>query len=98
MSRVNRRRFLRHSLTAAATVAAVPYIARAQGANEKLGAAVIRPNVRGSDGYGKHYLSLDNGFKRENSVRDIGALLDWIETQPDLDQSRVAVFGGSYGG
>ena len=65
---------------------------------QKLGAAVIRPNVRGSDGYGKHYMSLDNGFKREDSVKDIGALLDWIKTQPDLDESRVAVFGGSYGG
>jgi dipeptidyl aminopeptidase/acylaminoacyl peptidase len=65
---------------------------------QKLGAAVIRPNVRGSDGYGKHYMSLDNGFKREDSVRDIGALLDWIATQPDLDENRVAVFGGSYGG
>jgi dipeptidyl aminopeptidase/acylaminoacyl peptidase len=65
---------------------------------QKLGAAVVRPNVRGSAGYGKHYLSLDNGFKREDSVKDIGALLDWIETQPDLDQDRVAVFGGSYGG
>jgi dipeptidyl aminopeptidase/acylaminoacyl peptidase len=65
---------------------------------QKLGAAVIRPNVRGSNGYGKHYMSLDNGFKREDSVKDIGALLDWIATQPDLDQNRVAVFGGSYGG
>lgn len=64
----------------------------------KLGAAVIRPNVRGSNGYGKHYMSLDNGFKREDSVKDIGALLDWIATQPDLDADRVAVFGGSYGG
>ena len=54
-------------------------------------------NVRGSAGYGKHYMSLDNGFKREDSVKDIGALLDWIETQPDLDQNRVAVYGGSYG-
>ncbi len=65
---------------------------------QKLGAAVIRPNVRGSDGYGKTYMGLDNGFKREDSVRDIGALLDWIATQPDLDENRVAVFGGSYGG
>ena len=65
---------------------------------QKLGAAVIRPNVRGSNGYGKHYMSLDNGFKREDSVKDIGALLDWIATQPDLDENRVAVFGGSYGG
>jgi dipeptidyl aminopeptidase/acylaminoacyl peptidase len=64
----------------------------------KLGAAVIRPNVRGSAGYGKQYMSLDNGFKREDSVKDIGALLDWIAKQPDLDEDRVAVFGGSYGG
>ena len=64
----------------------------------KLGAAVIDPNVRGSDGYGKTYRAMDNGFKREDSVRDIGALLDWIQTQPDLDASRVAVIGGSYGG
>ncbi len=65
---------------------------------QKLGAAVVRPNVRGSDGYGKNYMSLDNGFKREDSVKDIGALLDWIATQPDLDENRVAVYGGSYGG
>nr|NIP17279.1 S9 family peptidase [Xanthomonadales bacterium]NIX12069.1 alpha/beta fold hydrolase [Xanthomonadales bacterium] len=64
----------------------------------RLGAAVIRPNVRGSSGYGKRYMSLDNGFKRENSVRDIGALLDWLATRDDLDESRVAVTGGSYGG
>jgi len=64
----------------------------------ELGTAVVVPNVRGSYGYGKTYVSLDNGFKREDSVRDIGALLDWIETQPDLDSDRVAVSGGSYGG
>lgn len=66
-------------------------------ANE-LGIAVIAPNVRGSHGYGKTYLKLDNGPKREDSVRDIGALLDWIARQPDLDASRVAVVGASYGG
>ncbi|HWM29483.1 MAG TPA: prolyl oligopeptidase family serine peptidase, partial [Woeseiaceae bacterium] len=65
---------------------------------DTLGVAVIAPNVRGSNGYGKSYLALDNGFKREDSVRDIGALLHWIATQPDLDESRVAVYGGSYGG
>jgi dipeptidyl aminopeptidase/acylaminoacyl peptidase len=64
----------------------------------ELGAAVIAPNVRGSSGYGKEYVKLDNGRLRENSVRDIGALLDWIAEQPDLDESRVAVYGGSYGG
>jgi dipeptidyl aminopeptidase/acylaminoacyl peptidase len=64
----------------------------------ELGIAVIEPNVRGSSGYGKSYLKLDNGFKREESVQDIGKLLDWIATQPDLDASRIAVTGGSYGG
>ena len=64
----------------------------------ELGAAVVSPNVRGSAGYGKSYLQLDNGLLREDSVRDIGALLDWIATQPDLDQDRVIVYGGSYGG
>lgn len=64
----------------------------------ELGIAVIAPNVRGSSGYGKEYLSLDNGYLREDSVKDIGALLDWIETQPQLDTERVAVYGGSYGG
>jgi dipeptidyl aminopeptidase/acylaminoacyl peptidase len=64
----------------------------------KLGVAVIAPNVRGSTGYGRSYLSLDNGFGREDSVRDIGALLDWVEAQPDLDEDRVAAYGGSYGG
>ncbi|MBB5685385.1 S9 family peptidase [Sphingobium boeckii] len=63
-----------------------------------LGATVILPNVRGSDGYGKKYLNLDNAEKREDSVKDIGALLDWISTQPDLDAQRVAVYGQSYGG
>ncbi|MDP1617376.1 alpha/beta fold hydrolase [Phenylobacterium sp.] len=64
----------------------------------ELGAAVIIPNVRGSTGYGKTYLSLDNAEKREDSVKDIGALLDWVAAQPDLDASRVAVVGQSYGG
>ena len=64
----------------------------------ELGVAVVAPNVRGSDGYGKSYLLLDNGMKRENSVKDIGSLLDWIKTQKDLDASRVVVYGGSYGG
>jgi len=64
----------------------------------ELGAAVIMPNVRGSSGYGKLYMGLDNAEKREDSVRDIGALLDWVAKQPDLDASRVAVVGQSYGG
>ena len=63
-----------------------------------LGATVILPNVRGSAGYGKRYMNLDNAEKREDSVRDIGALLDWIAAQPNLDANRVAVYGQSYGG
>lgn len=65
---------------------------------EEMGIAIIRPNVRGSSGFGKTFLALDNGMLREDSVRDIGALLDWIATQPALDASRVMVAGGSYGG
>lgn len=64
----------------------------------ELGIAVIYPNVRGSAGYGKTYVALDNAEKREDSVRDIGALLDWIATQPQFDSKRVIVYGGSYGG
>jgi dipeptidyl aminopeptidase/acylaminoacyl peptidase len=63
-----------------------------------LGVAVVYPNVRGSSGFGKTFLQLDKGFKREDSVKDIGALLDWIEKQPDLDKDRIMVTGGSYGG
>ncbi len=65
--------------------------------NER-GVAMIYPNIRGSSGFGKKFRDADNGFKRESAVRDIGALLDWISTQPDLDASRVAIMGGSYGG
>lgn len=64
----------------------------------ELGVAMIYPNVRGSTGYGKTFVTLDNGFRREDAVRDVGALLDWIATQPELDADRVMVMGGSYGG
>ena len=65
---------------------------------DQLGVAVIAPNIRGSLGYGSHYITLDDGYKREAAVRDIGALLDWIATQSRLDKDRVAVMGASYGG
>jgi len=64
----------------------------------ELGVAMIFPNVRGSTGFGKTFLKLDNGFLREDSYKDIGALLDWIKTQPTLDANRIMVTGGSYGG
>ncbi|HKP67149.1 MAG TPA: prolyl oligopeptidase family serine peptidase [Casimicrobiaceae bacterium] len=65
---------------------------------DELGVAILQPNVRGSTGYGKTFVALDNGMKREDSVKDIGALFDWIAAQPDLDASRIIVEGGSYGG
>jgi len=64
----------------------------------ELGIALIYPNVRGSTGYGKTFSLLDNGFKREDTYKDINALFDWIATQPELDASRICVTGGSYGG
>ncbi|HRF26564.1 MAG TPA: S9 family peptidase [Ferruginibacter sp.] len=64
----------------------------------EMGVVMIFPNVRGSAGFGKTFIALDNGMKREESVKDIGALLDWIAQQPELDASRVMVTGGSYGG
>jgi acetyl esterase/lipase len=62
------------------------------------GMAVIQPNVRGSSGFGKSYAALDDGFRREDAVRDVGALLEWIRDQPELDSHRIAVTGSSYGG
>ncbi|HEX5473852.1 MAG TPA: prolyl oligopeptidase family serine peptidase [Vicinamibacterales bacterium] len=62
------------------------------------GVALIYPNVRGSAGFGKAFQRLDDGMKREDAVKDIGALLDWIVTQPELDQTRVMLTGASYGG
>ena len=65
---------------------------------QELGVAVLEPNVRGSTGYGKTFLSLDDGRLREDSVKDMGTAIDWIATQRRLDASRVLVSGGSYGG
>lgn len=64
----------------------------------ELGVAKIYPNVRGSLGYGKTFMALDDGHGREGAVKDVGALLDWIAAQPELDAKRVMVMGGSYGG
>ena len=63
-----------------------------------LGVAIIYPNIRGSSGRGSEFDALDNGRLRENAIKDIGALLDWIATQPHLDKNRVMVMGGSHGG
>jgi dipeptidyl aminopeptidase/acylaminoacyl peptidase len=66
---------------------------------DELGVAVFLPNVRGSTGFGKRFVSLDNGpFKREDTVRDIGAFLDHFANDPGVDRTRIGVTGGSYGG
>jgi dipeptidyl aminopeptidase/acylaminoacyl peptidase len=64
----------------------------------EFGVAVLYPNVRGSSGFGKAFLAADNGRRREDAVKDLGALLDWIGQQPTLDRARVMVTGASYGG
>jgi dipeptidyl aminopeptidase/acylaminoacyl peptidase len=74
------------------------FIGRSNYYLNELGIALIYPNVRGSTGYGKTFSQLDNGFKREDTYKDINALFDWIGTRPDLDAERIAVTGGSYGG
>jgi dipeptidyl aminopeptidase/acylaminoacyl peptidase len=64
----------------------------------ELGIVKIFPNVRGSTGYGKAFVNLDNALLRNDAVKDVGALLDWIKKQPNLDADRVMVQGMSHGG
>jgi dipeptidyl aminopeptidase/acylaminoacyl peptidase len=64
----------------------------------ELGVAIVFPNVRGSTGYGKTFLKLDNGMNRDHTHKDIGGLLDWIKQSPNLDGDRIMITGGSYGG
>jgi len=74
------------------------YLGRNNYFTNEMGCASLFPNVRGSAGYGKTFVKLDNGFKREDSYKDISSLLAWIRTQPSLDSDRIMVTGGSYGG
>ena len=62
------------------------------------GIAVAAPNVRGSSGYGKTYLDLDNKEKRLDAVKDIEALVEHLTETKTADPGRMAVFGRSYGG
>jgi len=64
----------------------------------EMGVAILYPNVRGSTGFGKSFMGLDDGMLREGPTKDIGALLDWVAAQPDLDPDRVMVTGASFGG
>jgi dipeptidyl aminopeptidase/acylaminoacyl peptidase len=74
------------------------YLGRLRYLVDTLGVALLFPNVRGSTGYGKTFTRLDNGARREDAVKDLGALLDWIADRDDLDDERVMVMGASYGG
>jgi dipeptidyl aminopeptidase/acylaminoacyl peptidase len=75
------------------------FLGRANYYPNELGVALFYPNVRGSDGYGKRFVSLDNGpFKREDSVKDIGAFLERLSADPQIDAGRIGETGGSYGG
>ncbi|MEM6522120.1 MAG: S9 family peptidase, partial [Cyanobacteria bacterium P01_C01_bin.70] len=74
------------------------YLGRLNYYINELGIAMLFPNVRGSTGYGKTFTKLDNGYLREDAVKDIGALLDWIDAEPTLAGDRVLVSGISYGG
>jgi dipeptidyl aminopeptidase/acylaminoacyl peptidase len=64
----------------------------------EMGIALLCPNVRGSIGFGRAFMEMDNGKGREGAVKDIGALLDWIAARPDMDKDRVVLIGASYGG
>ncbi|MBA4008976.1 MAG: S9 family peptidase [Erythrobacter sp.] len=65
----------------------------------ELGVGIFFPNVRGSTGYGKRFVSLDNGpFRREDSVRDMAALIDAVRADPAVDPAKIGLTGGSYGG
>ena len=74
------------------------FLARSNFFLNELGVALIYPNVRGSDGYGKSFLQLDNGFLREGTYKDVEALFDWMKGRDDQDADRIMVTGGSYGG
>lgn len=66
--------------------------------SSNLGLTIIHTNIRGSLGFGKNFLDADNKEKRGDAVKDIQALLDWIEKQPELDASQIYLRGQSYGG
>jgi dipeptidyl aminopeptidase/acylaminoacyl peptidase len=74
------------------------YIGRSNYFLNEMGVAIIYPNFRGSWGFGRRFRDLDNGVLRDHTTRDIGALLDWIKSRPDLDPDRVMITGASFGG
>jgi dipeptidyl aminopeptidase/acylaminoacyl peptidase len=62
------------------------------------GIGVLAPNVRGSTGFGKRFVNLDNGALRANAVRDIESCVAYLTASRIADPKRVGIMGGSYGG
>lgn len=62
------------------------------------GIAVFAPNVRGSSGFGKAFMAMDDGPKRVDGVRDIKATTDALVAMGIADPKRLGIMGGSYGG
>lgn len=62
------------------------------------GYAILEPNVRGSAGFGREYLALDNVHKRMDSVKDIEYAAKWLGKQKSIDNNKIVLYGGSYGG
>jgi len=62
------------------------------------GYAVLAPNLRGSNGYGKSYGQLDDGKKRMDVLADLAHAAQWLQQQPGIDAQRLAAFGHGYGG
>lgn len=62
------------------------------------GISIFAPNVRGSSGFGKKFVDLDNGPLRLDAIADIKACVDYLVAEGIADPDRVGIFGGSYGG
>lgn len=62
------------------------------------GYAILRPNVRGSTGYGKTFMSLDDVYLREDAVKDIAYAVEWLKQSGYIDPTKIVVMGVSYGG
>jgi dipeptidyl aminopeptidase/acylaminoacyl peptidase len=62
------------------------------------GISVFAPNVRGSSGFGKRFVNLDNGELRFDGIRDIKACVDYVVQKGVADPGRIGIMGGSYGG
>jgi len=62
------------------------------------GIGVLAPNIRGSSGFGKRFVNLDNGELRFNANKDIKACADYLRREGIADPKRIGIMGGSYGG